>query len=77
MPTYDDEDPIDDPVDEDYDDPPDCEHCECWSDGSDCCDCGEPAHDFDDEIVEPPTIKAKIALEPEVDDDDGSYEIKD
>lgn len=61
--------------DDDDDDIEPCDHCDCWPDGGDCCDCGMENEDYDgydddDDVVAPSVVEP-------IYDDDGSEEAKD
>lgn len=60
--------------DDDIQDDDECEHCECWSDGGDCCDCGMENSDWDGDPDEEGDSTPFIV--PPC-DDDGSEEMKD
>lgn len=60
--------------DDEVNDSDGCEHCSCWPDGGDCCDCGAENDSYEDDADEVwlPTEAVGLSF-----DDDGSEEIKD
>lgn len=54
-----------------------CEHCECWPDGGDCCNCGEENSSWDGDEDEEASTPARQTIDMAGFDDNGDEELKD